>query len=223
MRSRPHLEANPVWRPVRVRRLLTVGAMLLGWLTPSQVAGRQPVTPEAGSPTSAQRIAVGRPPGPTAATSPAEPTRVELSDRVDALVKKRMAKSHITALGTEFPPYRTDEGLIRRCSTALLLGLPLLQLATVVMVARARRRVSIMAAVSSATALAVISIWLFLRYAPAQSTLPLWATWQTLPDIATVTPICITLTVSLVAVVSVRLAHHGRRPPPAQRPVSAAT
>ena len=77
-----------------------------------------------------------------------------------------------TALGTALPPYRPEEDFIRHYSTAVLVGLPLLQLATVLLVARARRRARFVVAAATAVLVAGASLSLLLAYVPSQSTLP---------------------------------------------------
>lgn len=104
-----------------------------------------------------------------------------------------------TALGTQLPPYRTDEDVVRRYSSALLVGLPLLQLTTVLTVARARRRATFATAATAAALVSATSPWLVLDYVPGQSTLPLLATWQTLPDTASVTATSVGFTLLLIA------------------------
>lgn len=110
-----------------------------------------------------------------------------------------------TALGTELPPYHADEDLLRRYSGALLVGLPLLQLATLLMAARARRRRRFALAVVSAVLVSLLSLSVLLGYVPSQSTLPLVATWQVLPDVASVTAMSVALALLVVVVVGTRV------------------
>ncbi|MEP6855897.1 MAG: serine hydrolase domain-containing protein, partial [Pedococcus sp.] len=125
-----------------------------------------------------------------------------------------------TALGTALPPYRPEEDFIRHYSTAVLVGLPLLQLATVLLVARARRRARFVVAAATAVLVAGASLSLLLAYVPSQSTLPILATWQTLPDIAIVTATSIAMALLLVGVLTLhrrqqRLDQHPARMPAA--------